>query len=285
MHRRTSRAKSAGNSNANSNPMRNSRCFAFTLVELLVVIALIAVLAGILLASLSAAHARAKELVCSNNLRQLDVGLAGFVAQYHEYPLGHNPLYWSGVLQHYGTDWRSALFWQLFGQESKWPLTPVNDLRDQGVFRCPMSRIPEGWPSNWGYPSYGYNSLGTGLPVDELGLGGSWVLGPPTPMNDSEVVAPSSTYALGDGVQGAVPSLLDGTSALGRHPQKETVSGGLKRVQSLHSGRLGIAFCDGHVARLPVQRLYGDTDDDALKSWNHDHTPHREALNRPLPAP
>ncbi len=180
---------------------------------------------------------------------------------------------------------RAALRWQVYGEGAKIPPMPANDLRHKGVFRCPMSRIPEEWPRDVVYASYGYNSLGTGLPVDELGLGGSWVLGPPRPMSDSDVVAPSSTYALGDGFLGAVPELLDGSSAIGRHPQKEKVPGGFKRAMSLHSGKLGMAFCDGHVARLPVQRLYGDTDDAALAAWNHDHKLHREALNRPLPIP
>jgi prepilin-type N-terminal cleavage/methylation domain-containing protein len=47
---------------------------AFTLVELLVVIAVIGVLAGLLLPALSAAKGNAKRTTCLNNLREVNQG-------------------------------------------------------------------------------------------------------------------------------------------------------------------------------------------------------------------
>jgi len=56
----------------------------FTLVELLVVIAVIAILAALLLPVLRGGRAKAQRVVCVNNLRQINLGVRMYSDDYHD---------------------------------------------------------------------------------------------------------------------------------------------------------------------------------------------------------
>ena len=60
-------------------------CSAFTLVELLVVIGIIAVLAALLMPVLSVARERGRMASCQNNLRQVGMALMMYTDRYNEY--------------------------------------------------------------------------------------------------------------------------------------------------------------------------------------------------------
>ena len=44
------------------------------------------------------------------------------------------------------------------------------------------------------------------------------------------------------------------------------------------TGKAKVVFCDGHVESPTLKFLFADTNDNALRRWNHDHQPHRERL-------
>ncbi len=60
---------------------------AFTLVEMLVVIAIIGALMGLLIPAVRSARGSAKSVRCENNLRQIGVGLERYHAEYKGYPV------------------------------------------------------------------------------------------------------------------------------------------------------------------------------------------------------
>ena len=60
---------------------------AFTLVELLVVIAIIAILVALLLPAINAAREAARRNQCINKVRQLALALANYESGFQRYPL------------------------------------------------------------------------------------------------------------------------------------------------------------------------------------------------------
>ena len=107
---------------------------AFTLLELLVVIAIIAILASLLLPVLAAAKKRAAQASCINNLKQLGLGMQMYVDDNHDTFPGR-------ASQHSGFQASDWIYWRTntaYPQVEKSPIVIALANANAKLFRCPM---------------------------------------------------------------------------------------------------------------------------------------------------
>jgi prepilin-type N-terminal cleavage/methylation domain-containing protein len=123
---------------------------AFTLLELLLVVGIIAILAALIFPALGSARERAQVIQCRNNLRQQGMALAAYASDHRQFPYAYfnaptmptKQFSWFGALTNPGqTNW------------------------GKGILKCPaykwLSYEGRGDPNAWmAIGSYSYNATG-----------------------------------------------------------------------------------------------------------------------------
>ena len=268
--------------------MNLQRRRGFTLVELLVVLAIIGVLASLTLPALSFAKFQGKNTVCRNNLRQLGLALEIYATTFETYPP-----YASPVESQPGDTWYR---WDMLLARLAAPARPVSPVTPskgsevQGrIFLCPLLI---GQPANLRNPAapawdsaFRYNSSGVAAGFGGLGLGGSLIEFPRlAPTKQSALLAPSAMIAAGDPLTRSPDTRRDGsydpvTARFRPQPLGEAPSVLDPRAFTVyrnHRNRYNRLACAGQVETENFQRPFPE-DDAYLSRWNIDHEPHRDA--------
>jgi len=97
----------------------------FTLIELLVVISIIALLIALLLPSLSQARATARMTLCSNHLRQMNVGHIAYRMDHDQM----GPVWYA---------WNTRIWAYIYPNTDRWPaMTGGSQFEGDNLFLCP----------------------------------------------------------------------------------------------------------------------------------------------------
>jgi prepilin-type processing-associated H-X9-DG protein len=201
---------------------------------LLVVIAIIAVLAGLLLPALARARQSARSIQCLGQMRQLGLAV-NFYADENgdEFPRSQH-----SAFTHRQLTWGRALAPQLGSDTATW----TNLLR--AVYRCPTDRRTNGW-------SYGLNVY------FELGPDDDYVGKPQTWRRLGTVPRPSATVLFAENASGADHIM----------PNFWIAPPDAVDVASRRHGRgANYTFVDGHAESRPFETIYEPAQQ--IDQWN-----------------
>ena len=211
-------------------PSRTHARRGLTLVELLAVVAIIAVLLALLMPALARTREAAQRAACTNNLRQLGLAVQVYLLEHGERypaaqdPVSEDPYYWLWM----GRGMRRALA----------PYLPVSE-KPNSVFYCP-SDIRRRSVSEFDYTSYAYSMAFYHSPA--------------------QVDATTSYTATFTNPMPTIPQ----RAAAVRHPSKKILLGEWFSNHAAFSsdpgwfgwgGKRLFLFADGHVAYLDAEEI------------------------------
>lgn len=194
----------------------------FTLIELMVVVAIIAILAAMLLPSLSRVQGTARRIECLNDLRQLNLALTMYADENEgQYPARAE-------------------------REFSWIYRLEPYYRNHKVLQCPLDQWSD--PYDNSYIMNGFNDwFEANLSSDQYAQFKAWRW--PGGMRAAAAPEPSETITFGEKLRGSKHVHMDFYQTLGN--DIEEIDHGKHSGGSKRAGGANFGFMDGSVRLLP----------------------------------
>jgi prepilin-type N-terminal cleavage/methylation domain-containing protein/prepilin-type processing-associated H-X9-DG protein len=225
--------------------MKHRKRSAFTLIELLIVIAIIAVLAAILFPVFAQAREKARAASCASNCKQIGIALQLYAQDYDDRnPPDYSIVIWPGSPNYFQYNWVAIL---------------NTYTKNTDIWRCPSdTRTAQPGPPQ--VTGYWLNAYIHGWCNDASMNGCGQTACDAVPLSLAEIPYPSTTPALGDGAgyNSYLTTMSEWCHIWNNGPNCYT-------YDTRHQGGGNYLFLDGHVKReRPDQFLSTNPDTSPL---------------------